>query len=148
MSSIKYKVLDECKRLQNQSVESIEAAMEDLQTQANEYGAPRDRYDAFRSQLLRKRDLFAKQLQNTLDTLEVLNRINPKLATKKVEFGAVVITDKLNLFVSIGIGKFKVDKKEYFAVSTKVPVFKAIEGLVKGDTYFLNGKEYRIKDIF
>ncbi len=144
----KSKLLNECVKLQNKQLDNAKAAMQDLQQQANEYGQPRDRYDSFRTQLLRKRDLFAEQLQNAIDGIDILRRIEPEIKSKKVEFGSVVITDKLNMFISIGIGKFECEGQLFFAVSTKVPVYNTIKGLAKGDTYVLNGREFKILDVY
>ncbi len=144
----KSKILEACIKLQNKLVENAKLEMQELQHQANEYGQPRDRYDSFRAQLLRKRDLFAEQLQNALDSIDILQRIDQDIISEEAEFGSVVITDKLNIFVSIGIGKFEVDGRQFFAVSTKVPVFRAIEGLKKGDSYLLNGNRFKIIDLY
>ena len=144
----KSKILDACIKLQSLQVENAKSAMKELQDQANEYGQPKDRYDSFRTQLLRKRDLFAEHLQNAIDGINFLLRIDPDIKSEKVEFGSVLITDKLNIFVSIGIGKFNVEGKQFYAISTKVPVYNAIKGLKKGDSYILNGNKFKVLDVY
>lgn len=147
MSELKEKILKECIRIQSEKAGLAMDAMKELQQQANDYGQPKDRYDAFRNQLLRKRDLFAEQYQNYMNDLKVLNILDPNCSTIKVEFGSIVKTSMQNLFISIGIGKFNVDGTDYFAISPKVPIYKVIEGLKVGDEYMFNNKIFKILEL-
>ena len=100
---------------------SLRKVMEDAQQSANDYGQPKDRYDSYRTQLLRKRDMFGQQLQKILDQRKVLERIDPERLIDVVGFGALVITNKQKIFVSVGLGKFEFLKEEYFVISPAVP---------------------------
>lgn len=134
--------------LNRQSIaENAKMEMNEFQQQANEYGSPKDRYDSFRAQLLRKRDLFAEQYQKVLDEIALLNRINCHAKSLKAEFGAIIITDNQNLFVATGIGKIVFQDLTFFIISTHVPVFKAVDGLKEGDSFEVNGKKFVIKTI-
>ena len=42
-------------QLQQKVVDNLKAAMDEAQQSANEYGPPKDRYDSFRMQQLRKK---------------------------------------------------------------------------------------------
>ena len=66
----------------------------------------------------------------------------------KVEFGAVVITNKQKLFISAGIGKIEISENDYFAISPIVPIYKALEGKGVGDEVVFNGMKILIKEIF
>jgi len=63
---IKIRVHQKCIEKQKEILENAKAAMDDAQKVANEYGQPKDRYDSFRTQLLRKRDLFAQQYEKAI----------------------------------------------------------------------------------
>lgn len=80
--------------------------------------------------------------------LETLKRINPDETHDKVDFGAVVITDKRRLFVSTGIENFEVNKEDYFGLSTQAPLYKNMAGCKKGDKIAFHGIEYQIEEIF
>lgn len=147
MNDFKLKVIEECKRVQQEKADLAKEAMDDLQQQANEYGCPRDRYDAFRAQLLRKRDLFAVQYQRALNDLQILDRVDSKLELAKVGFGSIVETNMQTLFIAIGIGKINVESQELFVLSAKVPIFSAIEGLSVGDEYMFNNKKFQIRSV-
>ena len=122
--------------------------MEEQQRQANEYGAPRDRYDAFRNQLLRKRDFHASQYQRAIDELKILEIIDPDKNCDKAEFGAVVISSMHKLFISVGLGKIKVGEEEFFAISPKVPIFNAVDGKAKGESFSINGRQFELLEVY
>ncbi len=146
--SLKKALIEECVSKQTENAKAIEIAIKEVQKSANDYGQPKDRYDSYRVQLLRKRDMFAKQLENSLNQLYVLHKIDPEIEHKEVSFGAVVITNEQKLFVSISLGKFDYNNDEYFAISTLVPFFKAMKGKRKGETFKFREKEIEILDVF
>ena len=151
---LKTQILNICKQIQQETIDHLSLTVEDAQNSANEYGCPRDRYDAYRAQLLRQRDMFAQQLQKAREQLDVLNQISPENLLEKVEFGAVVQTDKNRIFVSIGLGKIKIPIKnsttdeEYYAVSPVVPIYKAMEGKRAGEGFVFNGLNFTIREVF
>jgi hypothetical protein len=126
---------------------SLQKAMDDAQQSANDYGQPKDRYDSYRAQLLRKRDMLGQQLQKLLQQRDVLERLDPEKISTSVGFGSVVITDKQKIFVSIGLGKKIINGEEYFIISGGVPFYKSIEGKMAGEDFEFRGQKYRILEI-
>ena len=147
IKELKTKLWNECRSVLLESVENLKTMVDENQQTANEYGAPKDRYDSFRTQLLRKRDMFAKQLQTAYDQLDSLNRINLEKTIEKVEFGALVITNKQRLFISVGLGKINIEGEDYYAISPGVPIFEALRGMQAGDSCQFNGMEIEILSI-
>ena len=144
---IKNKVLEACITSINEKIKTLEFAVEDAQKAANEYGNPRDRYDSFRAQQLRKKDMFSKHLQEAIDEKNTLNKIDTNKENSQVVFGALVITNKQNLFISTSIGKINIDENDYYAISSFVPIFKILRGLKVGDTAEFKGNKFKIIDI-
>lgn len=145
---LKKRLVEACFSMQEESVTTAKSAMDEAQASANEYGPPKDRYDSFRTQLLRKRDLFAQQYQRALDELNILKKIDFTTLQSSVSVGSVVITDQAKMFVSIGLGKFEMDGEIWFAISPLVPLFKVINGLKAGDEYSFNNQQFKIIDVF
>jgi len=143
----KTKVLELCIENRKLMAKNAKDAMDEIQQQANDYGLPRDRYDSFRSQLLRKRDLFAAQYQNVLEEILVIQKINAEEIKGKAEFGSLIITNKQTLFIATGIGKLLVDGKQVFVISPGVPIYKAMEGKKEGEEFAVNGISYTIEQI-
>lgn len=146
--TMKKKLLSACADLQLASINSLKSTVDESQKSANEYGAPKDRYDSFRTQLLRKRDMFAQQLAKANEQLDILMRIDPEKEYSIVEFGAVIITNKQNLFISIGLGKLQVDDGVFYAISPAVPIYKAMEGKKAGEEFAFNNITYKIEKIY
>lgn len=145
---LKKKIFDSCYNQQLEKITNIENAMSEAQTSANEDEQPKDMYDASRIMMLGKRDMYVQQLQFEMLQLETLHKIDLTVNHKTVEFGAVVVTEMQNVFISVGLGKFIVEGEPFYAISPKVPFFQAMRGMKKGDEFVFRGKKIRIKDVF
>jgi hypothetical protein len=121
--------------------------MNDAQQSANEYGAPRDRYDSFRAQMMRKRDMLAQQLSVVEEELRFLRQINPGSISKKVEAGALVELNTQTLYVLVGIGKLMIDDETFYVVSPVVPLVAAMRNMKKGDSFTFRGMTMKIIEI-
>ena len=146
--ALKEKLLNYCIKHQEDAISRLQKEIDDAQKMANDYGAPKDRYDAFRTKMMRQRDMFAQQQEKANIVLNTLQKIRMDAVFDKVEFGAVVITDKQKLFISAGIGKIEVSGNTYFAISPIVHIYKALEGKGMGDEVVFNGMKITIKEIF
>ena len=148
MLDYKRKLIKACVDYQNKSAENLLSVMREAQQSANDYGQPKDRYDSYRAQVLRKRDMFGKQLDKVNEEINVLEQINVSRLNTNVSFGAVVNTNAQKLFISIGIGKIEFQGETIYAISPYVPFYKAMAGLKKGDTFLFRGKEIKITEVF
>lgn len=144
---LKLKLYQKCIEKQKELLDSSFAAMDDAQKAANEYGAPKDRYDSFRTQLLRKRDLYAEQHEKALKEMGYLQKINPEIKQKKVEVNALVITNKQRLYISIGLGKIEMEEGDIYVISPLAPICQSLKNKKVGDSVMFNGQNIEIKDI-
>src|SRR5690606_14452820 len=62
--------------------------------------------------------------------------------------GAVVVTDRGIFFVSASLEHCRVNGDPYIGISINSPLYRAMEGASKGDTFSFKGTEYRIRDVF
>lgn len=129
--------------------------MDSAQQQSNDYGANVDRYDSYRTKMMRARDMYAKQLSNANASLRYLQEAMHMPPFDRAEHGAIVVTDKQRFFLSIGAGKFVVNDTEsptgmqyYFAISAQTPIYLALKGKAVGDSFIVNGIPQTIKEIF
>ena len=146
-STIKEKLAARCIELKQESETNVLAAMNDAQQSANEYGAPRDRYDSFRAQMMRKRDMLAQQLSVLGEEIRYLRQLKPGIISKKVETGALVKLDNQTLYVAAGIGKIVMDDETYYVVSPVVPLVTAMQNLKAGDSFTFRGTVMKIIEI-
>ena len=120
--------------------------MDSAQQQSNDYGANVDRYDSYRTKMMRARDMYAKQLSAANASLRFLNealRMKPFSTAEQQRF-----------FMSIGAGKFVVNDSEsptgmqyYFAISAQTPIYLAMKGKNIGDSFITNGIAHTVIDI-
>jgi hypothetical protein len=141
-------LLARCIGIKEDSAANIQAAMEDAQQSANEYGAPKDRYDSFRAQLMRKRDMLAQQLSQVEEELRFLQQIKPGVISTRVEHGALVVLNSQILYILIGIGKVIMDDITIYVVSPVVPLVEAMKDLKPGESFSFRGQTMTIKEIF
>jgi succinyl-CoA synthetase beta subunit len=147
MKEVKAKLLFKCITQQTEVISQLQQEIAEAQKQANDYGQPKDRYDAFRTKLMRQIELYAKQLDKATIVINTLQKIDIEKELKKVEFGALIITNKQKLFVSAGLGKVNLDGEIYYAISPQVPIFVALKEKRKGDEVIFNGIKLIISDI-
>lgn len=148
MKDLKRRLTEKCIEHQQEVIRQLQQEIEDAQQQANEYGQPKDRYDAYRTKLMRQIEIYAKQLDKANIVFDTLHKIPLDKKILSVEFGAIVITNKQNLFVSAGLGKVSLDEKEYYAISPQVPIFSALKGKQKGEEVVFNNMSFLIKEVF
>ena len=109
MKEIKKRLLNKCIEQQQEVIRQLQQEINDAQKQANDYGQPKDRYYAFRTKLMRQIELYAKQLDKAKIVINTLHKIPLEKEVTSVEFGAIVMTNKQNLFISAGLGKVAID---------------------------------------
>ena len=146
---LKKQLLHECLRIQNEQINAARTAMDEAQESANEHqGAIEDKFESFREACQIQRDMFAKQLAEGLNILQILKRINVMKENSEIMLGSIVETDTQDFFVSASLGMIKVNDKNYFAISAMSPLFKEMSGKGKGDAFALRDKKYKIKNIY
>ncbi len=144
---LKIKLHQICVEKQKEILANAKEAMDEAQVAANEYGAPRDRYDSFRAQLLRKRDLHAAQYEKAMNELDFLSKLDPSNQNKELTINTLVITNKQKFYVSVGLGKIVLLEGEFYAISPQAPIFQALKEKTTGDTVVFNGQRISILEL-
>ena len=144
----KKQLYNRCLEILEDNAETARQQMNEVQEDANEAEQEHDVFDGSRSELLRKRDIYAEQLQKAVDEIQILKKVTFDELSEQVEFGAVVITNKQKMFIALGLGKVTMDGETYYVISKDVPIYKAMEGLKKGDEFEFNNMKFTIKDLF
>lgn len=85
-------------------------------------------------------------LHDHTDKLEKLSQIDfgPKSAVAE---GAVVRLSGRYFVVAVSTSKFTCDGREVMGISTKAPIFEAIEGAKAGETVEFNGRKLVIEEV-
>ena len=141
-------VICSCIQQQEHIANIARQEMDSAQQQSNDYGANVDRYDSYRTKMLRSRDMYAKQLSNALAGIRILQDLQKLPPFDTAEHGAVVVTDRQQFLLSIGAGKFMVGNRPFFAISAQTPIYAALRGKRVGDTIVFNGMGQTIREIY
>jgi transcription elongation GreA/GreB family factor len=135
--------------MQKNMVETARMAIREAQENANtSEDSMEEGFVSYREQLQHTRDMYTMQLQTTQNDLETLQQVPAHSLTLIIEAGAIVHTDKQNFFIAVSIGKVTVDNKTYFPISTSAPIFQAMVGLKKGDSFQFRDRQYKIQEVF
>ncbi|MFP4024237.1 MAG: hypothetical protein ACLFVR_06885 [Thiohalospira sp.] len=145
---LKKNIIKSCIDLLEENIKTSKDRIQEIIQTANDYEGDHDMFDPFKEDMMKKKDLQVKQLEKFLDDLKLVKKVDPEKICEKVEFGAVIITDKQKMFVSAALGKISVGSESYYAISTQVPVFKAMKDLKAGDSFNINNNTFTIKDVF
>ena len=141
-------VICSCIEQQEHIASVAKQEMDSAQQQSNDYGANVDRYDSYRTKMLRSRDMYARQYSNALASIRYLQDLLKQPPFNVVEHGTCVVTDRQRFLLSIGAGKFSVGNEVWFAISAQTPIYAALKGKHVGDTIVFNGQGQTIKEIF
>ncbi|MBR1550306.1 MAG: hypothetical protein IJ634_06675 [Bacteroidales bacterium] len=141
-------VICSCIQQQEHIASIAKQEMDSAQQQSNDYGANVDRYDAYRTKMMRSRDMYAKQLSNALAGIRALQELQKLPPFDTAEHGAIVVTDRQQFFLSIGAGKFMVGNRVFFAISAQTPIYMAVKGRRVGESFVINGQTQTIKEIY
>ena len=146
--AIKNKIIKSCIDILEENIQSCKSRIQEIIQTANDYEGDHDMFDPFKEDMMKKKDLQVKQMEKFLEDLKLVRKVDPNKICKKVEFGAVITTDKQKMFVSAALGKISVEGEDIYAISTQVPVFKAMKDFQTGDSFKINNNSFTIKDIF
>lgn len=148
MEMSKYIVHKACLEQLAANIVELKAAIADLKKSVSDYGPPRDRYDGYRSQMMRKGEILARQLENAQDQIALLERIDPELNMDAVAFGALVKTQNQTVFVVTGMGKIETPAGTVYVISPQVPFYDAIAGKKQGEAFVFRGQKNKIVSLF
>jgi hypothetical protein len=85
-------------------------------------------------------DLYQNQW-NTLDQIKLKNR------SKFVDQGSLILTDKGNYLLSIGLGKIELERESYFIISIDSPIGSLLKGKGIGDIIVFRDNNIKITNI-
>ncbi|HYG38530.1 MAG TPA: 3-oxoacyl-ACP synthase [Cytophagales bacterium] len=147
--SFKAQLYKLCLEQQLKKVETAKNAMDDAQESANseERSTAGDKYDTSRAMSQNVRDMNARQLQDALKELAILQQINIETKNAAVKAGSVVMTSTGNYFIAVSAGELKLDDKTFFAISPASPLGQVLINKKAGEKITFREKTIAIKEI-
>jgi len=145
--AFKIELIEHCiKQLEKKELE-MQQEIDETMKISNDYGAPKDRYDGFKNQQMRKVEMLSAQLHLIQEDSRVYLQIDKSHELKAVRQGALVQTKDQLIFVATSIGKLDFEGKSIFVISPKVPYYEAIKGAKKGSSVKFRDTTVEILDL-
>jgi hypothetical protein len=150
---LRKKIIHESVARQELVISDFKQRIQDMME--NEENVNEEEYDShsqsFKEETTSEVTLLADELQLANHELEELQKIESyrdKHPHAEVEYGSVVRTDRGCFFVSASLEKFLVDGQPIIGVSVQSPIYREMRGKQVGETFSLNGIDYKIEEIF
>ncbi|MGZ4090568.1 MAG: 3-oxoacyl-ACP synthase, partial [Bacteroidia bacterium] len=106
-----------------------------------------DKHETGRAMLQLEQEKLGNQLKELEAREDDLKKINITEGNKICGKGSLILTDKGYLFLSIGLGKIKIDSITVYALSMQSPLGAKLSGAIVNDKIEMNGVVYQIKEL-
>ncbi|MDZ4667485.1 MAG: hypothetical protein SGJ00_06340 [bacterium] len=77
-----------------------------------------------------------------------LNTVDVSKVCTVIEPGATIVTNHLTFFIGVSTENIEVAGEPVFGISTKAPIYAAMQGLQKGASFQFNERKYLIEDLY
>lgn len=146
---IKENLFQTCQADIDQRINSIQEVLASIEESRNNEtkSSVGDKYETGRSMMQLEEQKSRQQLFQANQVRLELIKIDIKRQTDKVEIGSLVETTSGNYFISVGIGKVRMDDILYYCISSRSPIGMKLMYKEKGDEIEFNGKKTRISGI-
>jgi transcription elongation GreA/GreB family factor len=147
MSPFKQKVYDACLLALEEKVALLKNILTGLEegAESDSKSSAGDKHETSRAMMQLEQEKISRQLQELLGQKLVLEKINPAAGASQIKPGSLVKTNNGYLFLSIALGKIRVDGVSIVAISPASPLGAKLQGLAAGQSIEVNGTLYKIE---
>lgn len=146
----KYKVHEACIVAVNDKIKAMKSELKSLIADGNNdaKSSAGDKHETSKAMNQLEQEKLGTQLEELEKQKLELEKIDLSLDLGYIMKGSLALTNQGYLFVSLGLGKVKVNDHLIFAVSPASPLGKEIVGHKRGEKISVNGIDYEIKKIW
>ncbi len=144
--TLKEKTYQTCLELVQQKLDTLQKNLHDLSDSAgNETKRTAgDKHETALAMLQIEQENNSRQLKEALQQKATLEKLDPHLQTAMIVRGTLVHTNKGIFYISLGLGKLKVEDETVFAVSPDAPLGNLLLMKKAGDAFQFNNTAYEI----
>jgi hypothetical protein len=148
-SPFKLKIHKQCLQLINQRIIETEESIKEIRMEAQLHArsSAGDLFEMGRAMADIEIEKYQKTLENLIQMLSVLQRIDPEVHQDQLALGTIVSTDRGLIYVAVGLGKTIVDQQEVLVISMGAPIVNALKNTPVGGIAVFNGNSYKINAI-
>lgn len=103
-----------------------------------------DKYETGRAMMQQEIDLNSRQLLEARKMQAQLQQINFGSKHAIAQAGSLAETNQGDFYLAVSTGALFIDTKRYYAISVASPIGLQLKGKKAGETFKLNGKEFKI----
>ncbi len=107
-----------------------------------------DKFETGRAMLHLEEQNNQRQLAQVLQLQQDLDRIDSSRRSTRVEGGSLVITNRGNYYLSVGLGKVTLGQDLYYCISLQSPIGANLVHKVVGDRVHFNGNAFQVEQIY
>lgn len=146
---LKEKILTECFHVLNEKIKLLQNDLNDLRdSAANETKSTAgDKHETALAMLQIEQENKNRQLRELLSQKLILEQINLAIQPTIVAQGSLIKTNKGYLFISIALGKIKIENITIITLSIESPLGKKLKGSKTNNTVVMNNITYAIESI-
>tara|TARA_Y100000996_G_scaffold407505_1_gene385184 strand:+ start:417 stop:860 length:444 start_codon:yes stop_codon:yes gene_type:complete len=146
---VKKKILNFINRFLEDKIDLVKQELNSLHVDKNKItkSSAGDKFETGRSLIQIEIDKLDNQYSIIKNQINTVNQIIKEKKEKVCSFGSIVETKKALYYLSIGLGRHVIDKKEVLLISLSSPIGKLLIGRKVGDNFIFNGREDTITKI-
>ena len=114
----------------------------------DEHGRGENFYESDAEEVMQSNEYLSLTADKLRDKLEVLSQIPVRSVHEVASLGAIVKTNLETLFISTYSKPIKIEETLYQPVSTKSPIFQAMDGKRSSERFDFRGSTHQILEIF
>lgn len=147
--STKQKLYLKCNELIENRLRVIQNNISDIQTalQSETKSSVGDKHETGRAMLQLERERAGQQLAEVQKLQDSLGKLNIEKTQTRVAFGSLVMTNQLNYFIAVSLGKIEVDDECFYVISPSTPVGKLLIAKSTGDQIAFRNNTFVISKI-
>ncbi|RYY14237.1 MAG: hypothetical protein EOO04_30525 [Chitinophagaceae bacterium] len=148
--NFKTRLREYCLHSLEERLGTVEQLVITAQESANNEGksSAGDKYETGRAMGHLQKEMYQQQAVKIRHELLTAKSTEIKLQTDNLKKGTVVITDRLIVFICVGLGKKKFDDETVLFVSDESPLFKTLIRKRPGDLFIVDKAEQVIREIW
>lgn len=107
-----------------------------------------DKHETGRAMMQLEEEKANYQLAQVLEAKHALAHVNPSISSNTIRKGSLILTDKVNYYIAIGVGKIVIGGKVYFCISPDAPIAKVLLGKTQGEAVVFNGRKIILEEVY
>ena len=146
----KHALKQACLKIIFERIANIEQAMLEARESANseEKSSAGDKYETSRAMGHLAQEMQSKQLEETKQELDLINRLSDDRLTSEAITGSVVICNDFIFYISLGLGHAFVGAQKVTLLSPKATIATLLFQKRAGESFNFNLKQIQILDVF